>query len=83
MFNFPKKNVARTVKKKKRNANFYIETFFMLCIFIEIQAYENKRMCISGCLKILNTISRKKRLKKLNVFFYLKIQKKFQNNLFF
>ena len=34
----------------------------MLCIFIEIRACENDRN--SGCLKILNTMSRKKDLKK-------------------
>ena len=34
----------------------------MLCIFIEIQACENK--CISACLKILNMIRRKETLKK-------------------
>ena len=34
----------------------------MSCIFIKIQACENER--ISGSIKILNTINRKKRLKK-------------------
>ena len=57
----------------------YLQTFFMSCIFIEIQACKNEY--IPGCLKILNTISRKK--VKKDVFFYLKIQKKkFQINLF-
>ena len=38
----------------------------MFCILIEIQACENDH--ISGCLKILNTISRKKRLRKKHIF---------------
>ena len=46
---------------------------FILSIFMEIQVCENER--ISECVKILNTISSKMRLKK-GVCFYLKEQKK-------
>ena len=49
----------------------FIADFFMLCIFIEIQACENKP--ISNCLKIFK-ISRKKR-KKIGVFFFSKDKK--------
>ena len=59
--------------KRGKMLNLNLETFFMLCIFIEIQGCENER--ISECLKILNTISRKKKLKKIGAFFYLKIPK--------
>ena len=45
---------------KSRGNNFYIQRLFMLCICIEIQACENER--ISGFLKILNIIIRKKKV---------------------
>ena len=46
----------------------------MSCIFTEIQACENKR--ISGCLRILNTMSRKKRIKNFLPRYQKKISKK-------
>ena len=53
----------------------YSKTFFLLCIFIEIQACENKR--ISGRLKILDTINRKNDLKKYVSFLPKDTKKKF------
>ena len=52
--------------------------FFVLCIFIELQACENER--ISGCLKILNTMSRQKRKK---VSFLRKDTKKRSKEIYF
>ena len=52
----------------------------MLCILNKIQASENGR--ISGRLKILNTISRKKMFKKQMSFLRKDTKQKFQRNLF-
>ena len=52
----------------------------MLSIFIEIEVCKNER--ISGSLKILNTMSHKKRLKK-DVFFHRKILKKSFKEIYF
>ena len=54
------------------------DVLYFYRIFIETQDSENE--CISGSLKILSTISRKKSLKK--VFFYLQVPKKV-NEIYF
>ena len=51
----------------------------MSCFFIEIYACENE--CISGFLKTLNTIRRKRRLNNIMYLFYPEIKKKLQRNL--